>query len=187
MQPHSIHCLYPRTSSKRFTYYYPRQACSVHPLLNSSVEHTPGYMSQGKHHSIAFSVDCQVLIYSWVNWSTFWVRILLRDACDAPSHPRTLSYKDSFFGRSSNFQLRGWGWGGGVGWTTEQARVIRRVIQIFMYDKLRLASTLHTCVVQVSPIMLVLVYDCISWYSMVLLLKDTLQNRYSSRKHTHFW
>ncbi len=32
--------LYPRTSSKRFTYYYPEHTCTHQHLLNFSTEHT---------------------------------------------------------------------------------------------------------------------------------------------------
>ena len=30
-----------------YMYYYPREACLAHDLLNSSAEHTPGYTLQG--------------------------------------------------------------------------------------------------------------------------------------------
>ncbi len=57
--------LYPRTSSKCFTYYYPRHTCTDQHLRNST-EHTT-QIHATRHHVInvqyiAFSVYCQVLI-----------------------------------------------------------------------------------------------------------------------------
>ncbi len=62
----------------------------------------PGYTLQGATGNqctiIAFSVYCQVLIYGWVNRSTFRIQILPRD-----SRYRRLSVR-----RDSNPRSRGW-------------------------------------------------------------------------------
>ena len=41
--------LYPRTSSKLFTYYYPQHTCTHQYILNSSTEHTTRIHATGRH------------------------------------------------------------------------------------------------------------------------------------------
>ncbi len=93
--------LYPRTSSKRFTYYYPRTPVHTNTFSTPQRSMQPGYTLQGAtgdQCTIAFSVYCQVLIYGWVNLSTFLEQILPRD-----SRYRRLSIR-----RDSNPRSRGW-------------------------------------------------------------------------------
>ncbi len=95
--------LYPQTSSKRFEYILLPPGTPVHTNTFSTPQWSiqPGYMLQGAvgdQCTIAFSVYCHVLIYGWVNRSTFRVQILPKD-----SRYRRLSVR-----RDSNPWFRGW-------------------------------------------------------------------------------
>ncbi len=73
--------LQPYSYQRRRTYYYPSTPVNINTFSTPQRTIQPGYRLQatGDRCTIAFSVYCQVLIYGWVNRSTFRVQILPRD------------------------------------------------------------------------------------------------------------
>ncbi len=95
--------LQPYSYQRHRTYYYPSTPVHTNTFSTPQQSIQSGYRLQamGDQYTIAFSVYCQVLIYGWVNRSTFRVQILPRDfrywrlSVRRDANPRSYSWESN--------------------------------------------------------------------------------------------